>query len=289
MCDEAYASFAHSATCPVTQLTPDLFLAELFHGPTLAFKDVAMQLLARLYDHILGRQGRVLTIVCATSGDTGGAAVEAFRGRSNVRIVVMYPEGGISEVQRRFMTTATDDNVACVSVQGSFDDCQAILKAMFADTGFARDVDLSAVNSINFARIAAQCVYFFTTAVAVGAPHRCLPLGPGDSPLVLDQALWVPAVVGNGLSQVKALIGGTAQHGDTEPTGRANHRHQLDQGMHRQVAMHLHQHAGLGARAGEVEEFLAQVRCGQRLAFQAQGLILVHAQRGHTPGRRRLG
>jgi len=172
MCEEAYASFAHSATCPVTQLTPDLFLAELFHGPTLAFKDVAMQLLARLYDHILGRQGRVLTIVCATSGDTGGAAVEAFRGRSNVRIVVMYPEGGISEVQRRFMTTATDDNVACVSVQGSFDDCQAILKAMFADTGFARDVDLSAVNSINFARIAAQCVYFFTTAVAVGAPHR---------------------------------------------------------------------------------------------------------------------
>jgi threonine synthase len=172
MCAEAYGAFAHSATCPVVQLTPGLFLAELFHGPTLAFKDVAMQLLARLYDHILGLKGRTLTIVCATSGDTGGAAVEAFRGRANVRMVAMFPEGRISEVQRRFMTTAEDANVACLSVQGSFDDCQAILKAMFADGDFARAVDLSAVNSINFARIAAQSVYYFTTAVALGAPAR---------------------------------------------------------------------------------------------------------------------
>ena len=172
MCQEAYGTFAHAATCPVSQLGPNLYLAELFHGPTLAFKDVAMQLLARLYDHILKARGRQLTIVCATSGDTGGAAVEAFKGRSSIRIVAMFPEGRISEVQRRFMTTVEDANVANLSLAGSFDDCQAILKAMFADGQFAAAVDLSAVNSINFARIAAQAVYYFTTAVALGAPHR---------------------------------------------------------------------------------------------------------------------
>jgi threonine synthase len=172
MCADAYASFSHTAVAPLKQLSPGGFLLELFHGPTLAFKDVALQLLARLYDHALARQGRRLTIVCATSGDTGGAAVEAFRGRGNVRIVVLFPEGRISEVQRRFMTTADDANVACVAVKGTFDDCQAMLKDMFQDEQFARAVDLSGVNSINFARIAAQSVYYFTSAVALGAPHR---------------------------------------------------------------------------------------------------------------------
>ena len=172
MCEEAYATFAHAAVTPIKQLSPGLFLLELFHGPTLAFKDVAMQLLARLYDHALSRQGRTMTIVAATSGDTGGAAVEAFRGRSNARIVVLFPDGRISEVQRRFMTCAADDNVACVAVEGTFDDCQAIVKAAFQDDQFRRAVDLSGVNSINFARIAAQVVYYFTAAVALGAPHR---------------------------------------------------------------------------------------------------------------------
>jgi threonine synthase len=172
ICQEAYASFAHPATTPLKQLTPGLFLLELFHGPTLAFKDVAMQLLGRLYDHILSTRNRSLTIVCATSGDTGGAAVEAFRGRTNVKIVAMFPDGRISEVQRRFMTTVTDDNVQCLSVGGTFDDCQAILKGMFADGQFAQAVDLSAVNSINWARVAAQSVYYFTAAVALGAPLR---------------------------------------------------------------------------------------------------------------------
>ncbi|MFZ4606794.1 MAG: threonine synthase, partial [Caulobacter sp.] len=145
---------------------------ELFHGPSLAFKDVAMQLLGRLYDYALARHGRTMTVVCATSGDTGGAAVEAFRGRAHARIVALFPEGRISEVQRRFMTTAGDANVACVSVEGTFDDCQAIVKAMFGDDQFRNAVDLSGVNSINFARIAAQAVYYFTAAVALGAPHR---------------------------------------------------------------------------------------------------------------------
>jgi threonine synthase len=181
MCADAYASFSHTAVAPLKQLSPGGFLLELFHGPTLAFKDVALQLLARLYDHALARQGRRLTIVCATSGDTGGAAVEAFRGRGAVRIVALFPEGRISQVQRRFMTTADDDNVACLAVKGTFDDCQAMLKAMFRDAQFARAVDLSGVNSINFARIAAQSVYYFTAAAALGAPGRkvafCAPTG----------------------------------------------------------------------------------------------------------------
>ena len=172
MCADAYSSFSHAAVAPLTQLAPGRFLLELFHGPSLAFKDVAMQLLARLYDHALGRIGRKLTIVCATSGDTGGAAVEAFRGRANIRIVAMFPEGRISEVQRRFMTTADEANVACLAVDGTFDDCQSMLKEMFRDAQFAAAVDLSGVNSINFARIVAQSVYYFTAAVALGAPGR---------------------------------------------------------------------------------------------------------------------
>jgi threonine synthase len=172
MCQEAYSTFTHAAVAPLTQLAPDVFLAELFHGPSLAFKDVAMQILARLYDNLLGREGRVQTILCATSGDTGGAAVEAFRGARNVKVVALFPEGRISEVQRRFMTTASESNVACVAVKGSFDDCQAIVKQAFQDQALRQAVDLSGVNSINFARIAAQAVYYFTTAAALGAPVR---------------------------------------------------------------------------------------------------------------------
>jgi threonine synthase len=172
MCAEAYGTFTHAAVVPLKQIGPGAFVAELFHGPSLAFKDVAMQLLARLSDHVLAAQHRTQTILCATSGDTGGAAVEAFRGRSNTKLVVMFPDGRISEVQRRFMTTADEANVACIAVDGDFDDCQAILKTSLADAALKQEVGLSAVNSINFARIVAQCVYYFTAAVAVGAPHR---------------------------------------------------------------------------------------------------------------------
>ena len=181
MCREAYASFKHAAVVPLVQIAPGAFMAELFHGPSLAFKDVAMQILARLYDHVLGQQNRVQTILCATSGDTGGAAVEAFRGRKHVKVIALFPEGRISEVQRRFMTTAPEANVACVAVRGTFDDCQAIVKQAFQDQSLRQAVDLSGVNSINFARIAAQAVYYFTSAVALGAPERpvsfCVPSG----------------------------------------------------------------------------------------------------------------
>ncbi len=172
MIHESYATFRHPAVAPLVELDPATFVLELFHGPTLAFKDLAMQLLARLMDYALAARGERATIVVATSGDTGGAAIEAFRGRSQVDVVALFPNGRISEVQRRMMTTATDDNVRAVAIEGTFDDCQAIVKEMFSHHAFRDRVRLSGVNSINFARIAAQAVYYFTSAVALGAPHR---------------------------------------------------------------------------------------------------------------------
>jgi threonine synthase len=169
---EAYDTFRHPAIAPLTQIDANSFLLELFHGPTLAFKDLAMQFLARLMDHALEEKNERATIVVATSGDTGGAAVEAFRGRSRIDLVVLYPDGRISEVQRRMMTTVPDDNVRTLAISGTFDDCQALVKAMFNHHAFADRVRLAGVNSINWARIVAQTVYYFTAAVALGAPHR---------------------------------------------------------------------------------------------------------------------
>jgi threonine synthase len=172
MVREAYGTFRHPAVTPLNQLGANTFALELFHGPTLAFKDLAMQLLARLMDHVLAARGERRTIVVATSGDTGGAAVEAFRGRNQVDLVVLFPNGRISDVQRRMMTTAAADNISAVAIDGTFDDCQALVKGMFNHHAFSDRVRLSGVNSINWARIVAQAVYYFTAAVALGAPHR---------------------------------------------------------------------------------------------------------------------
>jgi len=172
MAREAYGNFRHPAVAPLTQLGVNTFALELFHGPTLAFKDLAMQLLARMIDHVLAARGERRTIVVATSGDTGGAAVEAFRDRNQVDVVVLFPQGRISDVQRRMMTTATAANIHAVAIEGTFDDCQAIVKDLFNHPAFRERVRLSGVNSINWARIAAQTVYYFTAAVALGAPHR---------------------------------------------------------------------------------------------------------------------
>ena len=172
MAREAYGNFQHPAVAPLTQLNPSLFVLELFHGPTLAFKDLAMQFVARLMDHVLQQRGERTTIVVATSGDTGGAAVEAFRGRAQADVVVLFPQGRISDVQRRMMSTASDANVHAIAIEGTFDDCQALVKAMFNHHAFRDRVRLSGVNSINWARVALQAVYYFTAAVALGAPHR---------------------------------------------------------------------------------------------------------------------
>jgi threonine synthase len=172
MAREAYGNFRHPAVAPLSQLGANTFALELFHGPTLAFKDLAMQLLARLMDHVLAARGERRTIVVATSGDTGGAAVEAFRGRGQVDLVVLFPHGRISDVQRRMMTTADAANVSAIAIDGTFDDCQAIVKGMFNHHAFRDRVRLSGVNSINWARIVAQAVYYFTAAVSLGAPAR---------------------------------------------------------------------------------------------------------------------
>lgn len=169
--DAAYATFTHRAVAPLSQLGPNLFLLELFHGPTLSFKDVAMQLLARLFARALEKRGRRATVLVATSGDTGAAAIAAFRGAPNIDVVVLHPRGRISEVQRRQMTTVAETGIHNIALEGSFDEAQALVKALFADAAFAEAHHLTAVNSINFARIAAQCVYYFTAAAALGAGH----------------------------------------------------------------------------------------------------------------------
>ena len=174
MANEAYATFRHPAVVPLRQTGPSQFVLELFHGPTLAFKDVAMQLISRLMDHVLASRGQRTTIVVATSGDTGGAAVDAFAGLANVDLVVLFPHGRISDVQRRMMTTAGADNVHALAIEGTFDDCQAIVKGLFNHHSFRDAVSLSGVNSINWARVVAQVVYYFTSAVALGAPARAV-------------------------------------------------------------------------------------------------------------------
>lgn len=169
---EAYGAFRHPAVAPLVEIGANNFLLELFHGPTLAFKDLAMQFLARLMDHALEQRGERMTIAVATSGDTGGAAVEAFRGRARIDLIVLFPKGRISAVQRRMITTSGDSNIHVLAIEGTFDDCQAIVKGLFNHQAFREGVRLSGVNSINWARIAAQIVYYFTAAVALGAPQR---------------------------------------------------------------------------------------------------------------------
>ena len=169
---EAYATFSHPAVTPLVQLDRNLFVLELFHGRTLAFKDVAMQLLGRMMDETLRATGRRATIVGATSGDTGAAAIDAFRGLDHVDVFILYPHGRVSEVQRRQMTGVPDANVHALALEGTFDDCQAIVKALFNHLDFRDEVALSGVNSINWARIVAQITYYFVAGTALGAPHR---------------------------------------------------------------------------------------------------------------------
>jgi threonine synthase len=168
LCDEAYATFRHPAVCPLVQIGTNDWLLELFHGPTLAFKDVALQLVGRLFDLVLEKRGERVTIIGATSGDTGSAAIDGVAGCSHVDMVILYPEGRVSEVQRRQMTTVPASNVHALAVEGTFDDCQDLVKAMFGDQAFRDRHNLSAVNSINWARVACQTVYYVTAATSLG-------------------------------------------------------------------------------------------------------------------------
>ena len=172
MVNEAYAGFEHDEVTPLTDLGDGQYFLELYHGPTLAFKDVAMQLLARLMDDALVRRGQRATIIGATSGDTGGAAIEAFRGREAVDVFILFPDGRVSDVQRKQMTTPQDANVHTLSVDGTFDDCQALVKGMFNDAPFRSEMALAGVNSINWARVMAQITYYFVAAAKLGAPRQ---------------------------------------------------------------------------------------------------------------------
>ena len=172
MVNEAYAGFEHDEVTPLTDLGDGQYFLELYHGPTLAFKDVAMQLLARLMDDALVRCGQRATIIGATSGDTGGAAIEAFRGREAVDVFILFPDGRVSDVQRKQMTTPQDANVHTLSVDGTFDDCQALVKGMFNDAPFRSEMALAGVNSINWARVMAQITYYFVAAAKLGAPRQ---------------------------------------------------------------------------------------------------------------------
>jgi threonine synthase len=172
--DESYATFRHEDVTPLVRLDDETFILELFHGPTLAFKDVALQFLGRLLDHILQKRGKKAVIVGATSGDTGSAAIAGCQGRERMSIFIMHPHGRVSDVQRRQMTTVADANVHNIALEGTFDDCQDIVKALFADEEFRAKTPITAVNSINWARILAQVVYYFYAALQLGAPERAV-------------------------------------------------------------------------------------------------------------------
>jgi threonine synthase len=225
----AYRPFGHPAKAPLRQLSPGHFLLDLSCGPTLAFKDFAMQIIGQMMQAALAQSGQRVTIVGATSGDTGSAAVEAFRGLANVDLFILFPHGRVSEVQRRQMTTAREGNVHALAVEGTFDDCQARLKDMFNDAGFRDGVRLAGVNSINWARVLAQVVYYFTAAVALGAPYRavdfCVPTGNfGDIYAGhVARAMGLPVgrlVIATNRNDIlhRAMTGGGYVPGTVEPT-----------------------------------------------------------------------
>ena len=194
MCHAAYATFRHPATVPLVEIGPDEWLMELFHGPTLAFKDVALQLVGRLFDHVLADRGERLMIVGATSGDTGSAAIDGVKSCANVDIVILYPQGRVSDVQRRQMTTVDAPNVHTVAIDGTFDDCQDLVKAMFNDATFRAELNLSAVNSINWARVMAQIVYYVAASQALGRQPLSFSVPTGNFGNVL--AGWIAREMG---------------------------------------------------------------------------------------------
>ena len=256
MTREAYGRFRHPAVAPLVQFGMSDFILELFHGPTLAFKDLAMQLLGHLMDEVLTTRGERTTIVVATSGDTGGAAIEAFRGRKRTDLFVLFPRGRISDVQRRMMTTVDDDNVHALAIEGTFDDCQSIVKGMFGHQAFRDQVRLSGVNSINWARIVAQVVYYFTAAVVLGSPHRkvafTVPTGNfGDiyaGYVALRMGLPVDRLtVATNVNDILArtITTGTYELRDVVPTSSPS--------MDIQVASNFEPHTAVGVAVAEKE------------------------------------
>ena len=200
LCDRAYSTFRHSAVVPLVQYGDDQWLMELFHGPTLAFKDVALQLLGQMFDHVLAKRSQRLTIVGATSGDTGSAAIDGVRNCKNIDIVILYPSGRVSDVQRRQMTTVDSPNVHTVAIDGTFDDCQDLVKAMFNDAAFREQHSLSAVNSINWVRVMAQVVYYVHACDALGGKPVTFSVPTGNFGNVL--AGWIAKQMGASIDRL---------------------------------------------------------------------------------------
>ena len=282
MAREAYGAFRHPAVAPLTQLGVNTFALELFHGPTLAFKDLAMQLLARLMDHVLAARGERRTIVVATSGDTGGAAVEAFRERNQVDVVVLFPRGRISDVQRRMMTTAAAPNIHALAIEGTFDDCQAIVKGMFNHHAFRERVQLSGVNSINWARIVAQAVYYFTAAVSLGAPHRkvafTVPTGNFGDVFAgyVAQRMGLPVdrlVIATNVNDILArtLATGTYELRDVVATTSPSMDIQVSSNFERLLF------DAYGRNAGAVRGLMASLAQSQRFTLSARALAEIRA------------
>jgi threonine synthase len=206
LCTDAYASFRHPAICPLAQLDADEWLLELFHGPTLAFKDLALQLVGRLFDHVLSERDQRITVLVATSGDTGSAAISGLASCSRAQIVVLYPEGRVSDVQRRQMTTVDASNVHAVAVESTFDDCQRIVKELFGDAELRERTGLAAMNSINWARIAAQVAYYAWATAALGDRALTFAVPTGNFGNVLSG--WVARACGMPLERL--VIGSNA-------------------------------------------------------------------------------
>jgi threonine synthase len=283
MVDDSYASFRHPAVCPLTQLDDNLFVLELFHGPTLAFKDVAMQLLGRLMDHVLKARGARATIVGATSGDTGSAAVDAFKGLDQVDIFILYPHGRVSDVQRRQMTGVEAPNVHALAVEGTFDDCQAIVKGLFNHTRFRDELQLSGVNSINWARVAAQAVYYFTAAVALGSPHRTVSFSVPTGNFGDILAGWVAKQMGLPIERLmigtnandilaRALGSGSYEIKSVQPTASPSMDIQISSNFERLLF------EAYGRDAGAVRRLMAGLTQSRSFLIDAEPLARIRAE-----------
>ena len=282
MLHSAYATFRHSAVTPLVQLHDNLFVLELFHGSTLAFKDVAMQVLARMMDHELKRRNQRATIVAATSGDTGAAAVGAFAGLEQVDLFILYPAGRVSEVQRRQMTTVDAPNVHAIALDGTFDDCQNLLKGLFNHHAFADEIGLSGVNSINWARVMAQATYYFTSAVALGSPARpvsfTVPTGNFGDVLAgyMAKRMGLPVqrlVIATNANDIlaRALGNGTYDLRQVEATQSPSMDIQVSSNFERLLF------EALGRDASEVCRLMANLRQSRRFDIPAAALAAIHA------------
>jgi threonine synthase len=275
MVADSYAAFATEEVTPLVDLGDGLHLLELFHGPTLAFKDVALQMVGRLFDHQLTRRGEKVTIVGATSGDTGSAAIEACRDRDNIEIIILHPAGRVSEVQRRQMTTVDAANVHNVAIDGSFDDCQDMVKAMFADTAFRQRVRLSAVNSINWARVMAQVVYYVVAADRLGGRQNpvsfAVPTGNFGNVFAGQVArlggLNVPQfVVGSNANNIltQFFTTGTMTMGEVTPTSSPSMDIQVSSNLERLLFEML------GRDGGAVADLLHRFRTEGTVSLDAE-------------------